>query len=418
MKEREIMEHSLRRVEDGAKTRKILHLDLDAFFCAVEEQLNPKLRGKPIAVGGQPDKRGVVASASYPARKFGVRSAMPMSQALRLCPQLIVVPQTRGAYVEMSRAVMQTLEAMAPEVEQISIDEAFLDVTILREPLEAIALGLQREIRQRLELPCSIGGATNKLVAKTANNIGKARKPKDQPPNAITIVTAGDEAAFMAPLPVRELWGVGPKTAETLHAFGIITAGDLARRGEADLRRALGKLGGELWYRARGIDDRPVAPWGDAKQISKETTFVEDVADEAELKLTLRRLCDSLGRRARKENLAGDIVKIKLRFSDFRTVTRQVSLDEAIDRDDRIYHFALQLLDEHWTPGTPLRLIGVMLGGFVNRERQLDLWAHPQGDSEADGLQTALDALRDLYGEESIRRASDLQFQFSDDNRR
>ena len=418
MKEREIMEHSLRRVEDGAKSRKILHLDLDAFFCAVEEQLNPQLSGKPIAVGGQPDKRGVVASASYPARKFGVRSAMPMSQALRLCPQLIVVPQTRGAYVEMSRAVMQTLEAMAPDVEQISIDEAFLNVTILREPLEAIALELQREIRQRLELPCSIGGATNKLVAKTANNIGKARKPKDQPPNAITIVPAGEEKAFMAPLPVRELWGVGPKTAETLHAFGIITAGDLARRGEADLRRALGKLGGELWYRARGIDDRPVAPWGDAKQISKETTFVEDVADEAELKLTLRRLCDSLGRRARKENLAGDIVKIKLRYSDFRTVTRQVSLDEAIDRDDRIYHFALQLLDEHWTPGAPLRLIGVMLGGFVNRERQLDLWAHPQGDSEADGLQTALDALRDLYGEESIRRASDLQFQFSDDNRR
>ena len=401
-----------------ARTRKVLHLDLDAFFCAVEEQRDPKLASQPIAVGGRPGERGVVASASYPARAFGVRSAMPMSQALRLCPQLIVVPQTRGAYVEMSRMVMQLLHLWAPEVEQISIDEAFLDVTILREPIADIARDLQREIWEGLELPCSIGGATNKLVAKTANSIGKARQPKDKPPNAITIVPAGQERAFMAPLPIRELWGVGPKTAETLAGLGMATAGDLAKRGEADLRAALGKLGSELWYRAQGIDNRPVSSFGETKQVSKEVTFAADLADEAELKLTLRRLCDAVGRRARQSTLAGAIVKIKLRTSDFRTVTRQISLYDSIDRDDQIYHYALQLFQKHWTPGTPLRLIGVILSGFVDKEKQLDLWADPASDEEADELQAALDALRDRYGVESIRRASDLDFAFSDDNRR
>ena len=182
-----------------AKTRKILHLDLDAFFCAVEEQLNPELRGKAIAVGGQPDERGVVASASYPARAYGVRSAMPMGQAIRLCPHLIVVGSTRGAYSERSRAVMTILRDTAPDVEPLSIDEAFLDVTILPQPIETIARALQKRINDELELPCSLGGATNKLLAKTANTVGKAQGPTDKPPNAITIVPPGAEASFWRP---------------------------------------------------------------------------------------------------------------------------------------------------------------------------------------------------------------------------
>ena len=397
-----------------AKARKILHLDLDAFFCAVEEQLNPQLRGKPIAVGGSPDQRGVVASASYPARKHGVRSAMPMARALQLCPDLIVVPQTRGAYVERSRQVMQLLREAAPDVEPLSIDEAFLDVTILREPIELLARDLQERINDALDLPCSIGGASNKLVAKTANSVGKSRHAGDQPPNAITIVPAGAEAAFMAPLPLRALWGVGPKTAATLSAMGLTTAGDIVRHNEAELRRKLGKLGGELWQRAKGIDERPVEPWGAAKQISKEVTFAADIADEAELRLTLRRLSDSLGRRARQQGLAGTTIKLKLRWSDFTTVMRQMSPPITIDRDDDIYRHACQLFDAHWVKGKPVRLIGVALAGFAERDEQLDLWRRPDDDE----LQSTLDQLRDRFGDASIRRASDLAFEFSDDNRR
>ena len=243
-----------------AKTRKILHVDLDAFFCAVEEQLNPELRGKAIAVGGQPGQRGVVSSASYPARKFGVRSAMPMSQALRLCPELIVVSQHRGDYIGRSRQVMEILRDTVPDVEPLSIDEAFLDVTILPDPIDLLAARLQSRINDKLDLPCSLGGATNKLVAKTANTVGKARQAKDSPPNTITIVPAGEEREFMAALPIRELWGVGPKTSEKLAKLGFTRIGEIATWPEEALAERLGKLGGDIWRRANGIDHRPVLP--------------------------------------------------------------------------------------------------------------------------------------------------------------
>ena len=400
------------------KTRKILHLDLDAFFCAVEEQFNPDLRGKPIAVGGQPGERGVVASASYPARKFGVRSAMPMSQALRLCPELIIVSQTRGAYSERSRQVMAVLRDTAPDVEPLSIDEAFLDVTILPSPIQEIARDLQARINKELDLPCSLGGATNKLVAKTANTIGKARQAKDKPPNAITIVPAGEESQFMAALPIRALWGVGPKTAETLAALGLTRVGELAHWSEAALKRRLGKLGSELWQRAQGIDHRPVLSAGEAKSISKEVTFPRDVNDRSQLELTLRRLSDAVGRQARKAGLAGATVKLKLRWTDFTTLTRQVTLDNPTDLDEEICSKARELFEKHWPDGRAVRLIGVALSGFAMPNRQLGLWQDRSLDRQVDDLQSALDNLRDRYGETTIRRASDLSFQFSDDNRR
>ena len=320
-----------------AKPRKILHLDLDAFFCAVEEQLNPELRGKAIVVGGRPDQRGVVASASYPARAYGVRSAMPMAQALRLCPHLIVVRGHRSEYSDRSRKVMAVLRDTAPDVEPLSIDEAFLDVTILPAPIDEIARGLQARINRELGLPCSLGGATNKLLAKTANTIGKASRGKDAPPNAITIVPPGDEAAFLAPLPIRQLWGVGPKTAETLAKLGLTTIGEVANWSEAALTARLGKLGGDIWRRAQGIDARPVQGGGAAKSISKETTFAEDVADRDALLLTLRRLADAVGRAARKAGLTGATIKLKLRYSDFATHSRQLTLDYATDSDAVIY---------------------------------------------------------------------------------
>ena len=401
-----------------AKTRKILHLDLDAFFCAVEEQLNPELRGKAIAVGGKPNERGVVSSASYPARKYGVRSAMPMAQAIRLCPHLIVVGQTRGVYSERSKAVMAILRDTAPYVEPLSIDEAFLDVTILPDDIERIARGLQKRINDELDLPCSLGGATNKLVAKTANTVGKARQPKDKPPNAITIVPPGGEARFLAPLPIRRLWGVGPKNAETLSKLGLTTVGDVANWSEEALVSRLGKLGADIWRRAQGIDFRPVLTEHEAKSISKEVTFAKDVADEADLKLTLRRLSDGVGRQARKAGLAGTTIKLKLRWTDFTTLTRQLTLDKPTDLDGEIYHSALLLFDQVWVQGKPVRLIGVGLGGFSAPNRQIGLWDDREGEKQSESLQTALDRLRDRFGERMITRASDLHFRPNEDNKR
>ena len=278
-----------------SKVRKILHLDLDAFYCAVEEQRNPALMGKPFAVGGKPDQRGVVASCTYSARRYGIRSAMPMSQAVRLYPELIVVPANFRAYRETSRKVMDVLHDLTPFVEQLSIDEAFLDVTMHHDSAEAIARRLQARINETLDLPCSLGGATNKLVAKIANNIGKASLKSDNPPNSIHIIPAGEEAAFLAPLPIRELWGVGPKTAEKLNHLGILTIGQIATYPEESLVQRFGKIGRDLARHAKGIDTRDVQTEQEAKSISKEITFTRDVNDSETLKRTLRRLSDGVG---------------------------------------------------------------------------------------------------------------------------
>ena len=239
--------------------RTILHLDLDAFFCAVEELHEPSLRGKAFAVGGRSEERGVVASCSYAARRFGVHSAMPTSRALRLCPGLLVISHHRGNYGEMSEKVMQRLHDLSPLVEQISIDEAFVDISDLHEPPETIARRLQKRVNDELGLPCSVGVATNKLVAKIATEVGKKTAKKDQPPNAVTVVPPGTEAAFLEPLPATMLWGVGSKTAAKLAGVGIKTIGDIARAPEADLIHRFGENGRDLSRRARGEDDSPIA---------------------------------------------------------------------------------------------------------------------------------------------------------------
>lgn len=400
------------------KVRKILHLDLDAFFCAVEEQLNPELKGKVIVVGGQPDQRGVVASASYPARQFGIRSAMPMSQAVRLYPDLIIVSQTRSAYNNRSKDVMALLRDTTPDVEPISIDEAFLDVTMLPDSIDRIARKLQKQINQELDLPCSLGGATNKLLAKTANTIGKSQKSTDRPPNTITIIPAGEEKQFLAPLPIRRLWGVGPKTAENLEKLGLHTIGDIARWSENELSSRFGKIGRDMWRHANGIDHRSVDSSSQSKSISKEVTFAVDVRDENKLKQTLRRLSDGVGRQTRKSGLYGSTVKIKLRWSDFTTLTRQLTLDNPTDRDDEIYRCAETLFTQFWTQGRAVRLIGVGLSGFVEPNRQLGLWDDPEAEKQADELQSTLDKLKDKFGESMIKRASDLNYRQNDDNKR
>ena len=387
-----------------APTRKIIHLDLDAFFCAVEELHNPALRGKAFAVGGRPESRGVVASCSYPARRLGVHSAMPMGQALRLCPGLIIVPARHRAYSAMSRRVMAILHEMTPLVEQISIDEAFLDVTDRAEKAVELARRLQASIRRELDLPCSLGVATNKLVAKIANNVGKAAARGDGPPNALQVVPPGAEADFLAPLPADALWGVGPKTAKDLATLGIHSIGDITRWPEADLVKRFGKHGLDLARHARGIDDRPVSTEHERKSISQETTFARDVTDSDVLRATLREQAAEVARTLQRSQLLGATVKLKLRAQDFTTLTRQTTLSHPTDDAQVIESAVLELLDKAWDR-LAVRLVGVGVTGLSDA-RQLSLWDQP--DEREERLYNAVRELRKRYGDTSIRPASDL----------
>lgn len=387
--------------------RKIIHLDLDAFFCAVEEQRDPSLRGKAFAVGGQPNHRGVVSSCSYPARKYGIHSAMPTARALQLYPDLIIVSGHHRQYGEMSQKVMKHLYNRTNLVEQISIDEAFIDVSDLKALPYILAKELQTDIWNYLQLPCSLGVATNKLVAKIANNIGKSSAKTNGPPMAIKVIPPGQEAAFLAPLPVRELWGVGPKTALAFEDMGIKTIGDIARWSTDDLITRFGKHGEDLARRAKGIDTRPVTTEHEAKSISHEITFAEDITDEDELHRTILYLAENVGLRLRRADLTGSTVKIKLRWSDFTTLTRQITLDKPTNQDNDILTAALNLFDNNWPRSRPVRLIGVGVSSFGAPAHQLSLWETPSQRGER--LQEALDAVRDRYGKKAIRRAADLR---------
>jgi DNA polymerase-4 len=387
-------------------TRKIIHLDLDAFFCAVEVQQNPALRGKPFAVGGRPDSRGVVASCSYAARQFGIHSAMPMARAVKLCPELIIVPSRHKIYSQISRQVMDLLHQFTPLVEQISIDEAFLDVTDLPGSAVALARRLQEQVRDELGLPCSLGVATNKLVAKIATDVGKASARTDDYPRSIQVVPPGREAEFLAPLPADALWGVGPKTAERLAELGIRTIGDIAAWPEEDLGRRFGKIGRDLWRRAHGVDERPIVTHREAKSVSQETTFSKDVSDGSALRKTLHRQAEQVGKRLRRSHLAGHTVKLKIRWPDFTTLSRQTTLSQATDDETVIYQVACQLFDRVWQSGQPVRLIGVGVSGLGPAVRQPTLWDLPSEREEK--LDAAVRALRKRFGDDAIVRGSDL----------
>ena len=383
-------------------TRTILHLDLDAFYCAVEENQNPGLRNKPFAVGGKPSERGVVSSCSYAARKFGVRSAMPMSRALRACPGLIIVPGHHRLYSEASKKVMKRLKGLTPLVEQISIDEAFLDISDLSDPPERIARGLQAGIRDELSLPSSIGIAPNKLVAKIATEVGKKAAKEGKPPFALTIVSSGKEAEFLAPLPADMLWGVGPKTSARLNDLGIHTIGDIASWPEDELIRLFGENGRDMAKHARGRDDRPVVTEREIKSISQEVTFSRDIRDDKSIEKTLADLSAQVGRRLRKNELAGTTVKLKIRWPDFTTPTRQVTLPSPTDQDDEIARTALGLLKKIRKPGQAVRLIGVGVSGLGQPMRQLELWE--SGSEKERKLQEVMDELKEKYGKDAINR--------------
>lgn len=380
------------------ETRTILHVDLDAFFCSVEENLQPHLRGKAFVVGGTPEGRGVVASASYAAREYGVHSAMPTAQAIRLVPDLIIVRGRHGTYSEYSDKVMSILRERAPLLQQLSIDEAFLDVTGLSESGEQIARHLQKQILNEHNLPTSWGIASNKLVAKIATEVGK--------PAGVVRVQPGKEGEFLAPLDVRMLWGVGPKTEARLAEIGVRKIGDLASLSTELLQQRFGEHGLELAARARGEDDRPVVEERDPRSISAERTFPTDISDPVEVHQKILRLSEQVGRRLRDEERMGWTVKLKLRWPDFSTITRQIKLSQPTDRVDKIFSTALGLLDQVWKPGRPLRLIGVGVSDLVESIRQLELFDRTWEEHER--LQEAIDKIRERYGPDSVRLAGGL----------
>lgn len=336
------------------KVRVIVHLDLDAFYAAVEVLEKPELQGKPVIVGGQPQGRGVVASASYAARAFGVRSAMPTARALALCPELIVVSPRFRVYRDYSRRVMGILAQASPLVEQMSVDEAFLDLTDQVSSWEAAvetARQLQRRVREDVGLSASLGVATSKLVAKIASDRDK--------PGGLTVVPSGGEAAFLAPLPVRVLWGVGPVTAERLASMGITTVGELAQMPGEELQARFGRAGIAMARQAQGIDERPLTTEHEPKSISQERTFTRDLADSDALKRQLWQLSQGVGRRLNRAGLAAGTVAIKVRYTDFSTLTRQMALSVPTDDERVIYGAASTLFLRVWKRGRPIRLLGV-----------------------------------------------------------
>ena len=364
--------------------RTIVHVDLDAFYCAIEEKRDPELRGQPFAVGGRPDQRGVVASCSYPARELGVRSAMSMSRALSLCPNLIIVPSRHEVYRAASQEVMTLLRGVTPRLEQLSIDEAFLDGTPLidhtADPCDptartgpALARHLQKRIYRELGLSCSIGVATNKLVAKIATDHGKATSTRFPSPRAICVVPPGEEAAFLAPLHVAALWGVGPKTGAALAELGLTTIGDVANWPQADLIRRFGQNGYALSQHARGLDKREIVTVREAKSISSETTFVRDVEEWDILQETLTSLVTDVAETLQRRYLQGTTVKLKLRWADFSTPTRQVTMPYPTANESIIRALAAQLFSQLWREGDAVRLMGVGVSGLQLRQ-QLTLW--------------------------------------------
>lgn len=349
--------------------RTIIHADLDAFFASVEQLDRPELRGRPVVVGGSPEARGVVAAASYEARRFGVRSAMPMSRALRLCPQAVRVPPRFGRYAEVSRRVMEIFRSLTPLVEPLSFDEAFLEVTEQAPPGggEALARRLKELVREATGLTVSVGVGANKTVAKIASDMQK--------PDGLVVVPPGQEAQFLAPMPVRALWGVGPKTEELLHGGGFRTVGDIARADAGELERLLGSRGAELHQMARGRDERPVQPEQERKSVGAETTFPRDLTDGPELRAELSRIAAEVAERMRKEGVAGRTVVLKLRYSNFRTITRQVSRAEPFTSAEEIEAAAGGLLDRVTQEGDRFRLLGVHCTNFLRpSQTQPGLW--------------------------------------------
>ena len=349
-------------------SRKIIHIDMDAFYASVEQRDDPALRGRPVVVGGTPDGRGVVAAASYEARRYGIHSAMPASRAVRLCPDAVFLKADFARYRRVSAEVFARFREVADLVEGLSLDEAYLDVTenhLGESSATRVAEYLRQRIREELQLTASAGVAPIKFVAKIASDFRK--------PDGLTVVPPGRVLEFIRPLPIEKLWGVGPATAERLHTAGIRSIGDLGDLDEAQLMARLGSRARGLWQMARGIDNRPVKPRTGRKSRGAERTFSEDVDDVEELKRRLRELSESIGQDLVARGERGRTVVVKVRYADFSTVTRSRTLDRPIDQGRDIARIATELLASTEAGLRPVRLIGVSMAGFGGESR-----AHPR----------------------------------------
>ena len=377
--------------------RTILHVDLDAFFAAVEQRDHPEFRGRPVVVGmGGTNDRGVVSAASYEARKFGIHSAMPIRTAKRLCPDCVFVPVDGATYQRVSREVMAILRRFTPLVEPVSIDEAFLDVTASRALFgdgPTIARRIREAIRAELQLTASVGVASTKLVAKIASDLRK--------PDGLVVVPLGEEAAFLAPLPISRLWGVGPQTAAALRDFGVTTIGDLAAMDRASLVRRFGKHGATLVDRAHGLDADPVEDPDSAKSIGHEHTFDTDTSDPEVLERTLLAMAEGVSGRLRAAGVKAGTVTVKVRDTAFRTVTRQRTLVEPTDLTEPIWRVAKELARPE-TRGKRIRLLGVTASGLGERE-QLSLFE--ADDPRQRRATEAADELRRRFGPQAVTRA-------------
>jgi DNA polymerase-4 len=387
------------------------HVDMDAFFVSVEELFDPSLVGKPVVVGGQANQRGVVSAASYAARKFGLHSAMPLRTAYRLCPQAIFVDGHPERYRDYSRKVYKVLQSFSPQVEMASVDEAYMDLTgteKLHGPPLAAAHQLHNAIKRETALNCSVGIATARMVAKVASDQAK--------PNGVLWVLPGEEARFLAPLDVRKIPGVGKVTEKNLQAWGIRKVGDLAALDEAFLREHFGQWGLALAGKSRGLDaggwfDGEVGEDSDPKSISHEFTFNEDTADADLLESTLARLSEMVGRRLREHSLHARTVQLKLRYSDFTTITRAQSLDHATQLDTEIFDKARALFRANRKANAKVRLLGVHASGLESSEGQLNLLGEDRTNRWRKAL-SAVDQLRDKFGEDSVSLANGLRGRF------
>lgn len=378
-------------------SRKILHIDMDAFFASVEQRDDPSLMGKPVVVGGRPNSRGVVSAASYEARQFGIHSAMPITEAYRRCPQAVFIPVDMRKYQQASSKIQDIFLSYTPLMEPLSLDEAFLDVTgstTLFGSAEEIATLIKQRIRQELQLTASVGIACNKFLAKIASDLQK--------PDGFVIVPPDQIQNFLDPLKVERVWGVGQKTAEQLHQLQVKTVKDLRALDGDTLTRLFGVMGRQLFELARGIDDRPVETKREAKSIGRESTFPTDIADLEVIETELLKLVVDVGRRLRRDALKARTITLKARYNDFRTLSRSVTLPKATDLDDVIYHEARTLL-RTLSLRQPLRLIGIALHNLTDQPEQLSLFDESQKDKET--LTKVIDDVNEKYGKSAITRA-------------
>jgi DNA polymerase-4 len=381
---------------------------MDAFFVSVEELFDPSLKGKPVVVGGQRHERGVVSAASYAARAFGVHSAMPLRTAAKLCPQAVFVDGHPDRYRECSQKVHRVLESFSPQVEMVSIDEAYLDMTgteRLHGPPMLAAHKLHARMRDETQLNCSIGIGRSRLIAKVCS--GKAK------PHGMLYVVPGQEARFLAPLDVRDIPGVGKVTEQKLRSLGILTVGDIAKLDDAILGRHLGKWGVALAGKSRGEDagawfEGAIGEAEDAKSISHEHTYDQDTANVEQIESTLMRLSEMVGRRLREQNFHARTLQLKLRYKDFTTITRARSIEAPTQLDNEIFQQIRQLFHANWRKGAEVRLLGVQVSSFGAVPEQGDLLRGHADDKWKQAL-SAVDRVRDKFGESSISLATGMK---------